>query len=198
MLANVRIWLDLVLQQMAADSYLTLPATSDQIQDALRLGNNNPNQGSSPTAPDLLGKTRMTDQQIAYFNTNFEIVDHRGNDDPRFAMAGLGNTVGNGSGFSATLFRNKITGEFTLSFRSTEFANEAQGGDWKRDGLSGAVGETSASGFAFGQLVAMEDYYAYLKSTGKLLASATLNATGYSLGGHLATVFTELHAGEVS
>jgi hypothetical protein len=89
--------------------------------------------------------------------------------------------------------RDTTTGEYTLSFRSTEYRNQAQGGDWERDGLLGADGEIFSDGFAFGQLAAMEDYYQSLKASGKLPTGSTLNVTGYSLGGHLATVFTELH-----
>ncbi len=43
----------------------------------------------------------------------------------------------------------------------------------------------------------MEKYYQQLKADGWLPQGATLNVTGYSLGGHLATVFTELHAAEI-
>ena len=44
----------------------------------------------------------------------------------------------------------------------------------------------------------MEKYYQELKASGALPAGVTLNVTGYSLGGHLATVFTELHADEIN
>jgi hypothetical protein len=107
---------------------------------------------------------------------------------------------------AATLMRDTTTGEYTLSFRSTEYRNQAQGGDWERDGLLGADGEIFSDGFAFGQLAAMEEYFARLKqgikSDGTFDAglqaffadpARQLNVTGYSLGGHLATVFTELH-----
>jgi hypothetical protein len=39
----------------------------------------------------------------------------------------------------------------------------------------------------------MEKYYTWLESSGTLPPGAHLNVTGYSLGGHLATIFTELH-----
>ena len=44
----------------------------------------------------------------------------------------------------------------------------------------------------------MERYYLELTTSGKLPAGATLNVTGFSLGGHLATVFTELHTNQVA
>lgn len=93
---------------------------------------------------------------------------------------------------------------YTLSFRSTEPRPTVEGGDAERDGLfaSGltpaADGEIGLSGFAFGQLMAMERYYLELTTSGTLPTGATLNVTGYSLGGHLATVFTELHASQVA
>ena len=46
--------------------------------------------------------------------------------------------------------------------------------------------------------VSLERYYRELKASGTLAAGATLNVTGYSLGGHLATVFTELHESEIA
>src|SRR5262249_47043713 len=98
-----------------------------------------------------------------------------------------------------------------------ESQNQAQGGDWERDGLfaSGltpaASGEIATRGFAFGQLMSMERYFANLqlglKSDGTIDASLRaffsdptnrINVTGYSLGGHLATIFTELHQAQVA
>ena len=43
----------------------------------------------------------------------------------------------------------------------------------------------------------MENYYAYLRGSGLLPVGVGVNVTGYSLGGHLATVFTELHVTDV-
>ena len=190
---TVETWLDFVLQQMAAESYLDRIGPAFSIEQALNDGNNDTSKIQPDAQGNLPGYTRFTDQQIMYFNDNWEVVDHRSNDDERFANIG----VGNGTGFSATLFRSKTTNEYTLSFRSTEFADEARGGDWQRDGLNGADGEIAKKGFAFGQIVAMEDYYAWLKSQNIVPPGATLNVTGNSMGGHLATVFTELHADEI-
>lgn len=71
--------------------------------------------------------------------------------------------------------------------RSTEYRNPDQGGDFARDGLGADAGILS-DGFALGQLAAMEAYYQELRSSDKLPAGSALNVTGYSLGGHLATV----------
>ncbi len=43
----------------------------------------------------------------------------------------------------------------------------------------------------------MERYYAWLRSSGLIPASQKINVTGYSLGGHLGTIFTELHAPDI-
>ena len=90
----------------------------------------------------------------------------------------------------------QLTNNFTLSFRSVEYSNQIDGGDWERDGRPGAAGEIAGLGFAFAQLVSMERYWRDIKAS--LPVDAVVNITGYSLGGHLATVFTELHAGEVN
>jgi len=179
---------DFSLQQIAAESYLHKALAGEiTLADALRIGNNNRNT----SLPNLDGNTRMTSEMVMQFNDRFEVVDHRGNDDQRASLRAL-----NGTGLSATLFKNKETGNYTLSFRSTEYADTATGGDWSRDGASGADGQIAVRGLALGQLAAAEDYFALLKSSGKLPTGAKLDVTGYSLGGHIATVFTEMHVND--
>jgi hypothetical protein len=192
--SDIGTWLQFALQQMAAESYLD---GSDLIT-RLTLGNNNPLL-NDPNDPTLDGATRFINlagapnaTQITgsaqAFAARYQIVDHHAND---------------ATGFSATLMRDTTTGEYTLSFRSTEYKNQIDGGDYERDGANGlfltggADGEILTKGFAFGQLASMEDYY---QSTVKNLLpqGAVLNVTGYSLGAHLATVFTELHSLEAN
>jgi len=185
--SNISRWLQFALQQMAAESYLDQLASGRQLKDILTDGNNDirvipPEQFS--------GKTRFTDQLTSYFvpapgsSARYQIVDHHAND---------------ATGFSATLMHDTQTGEYTLSFRSLEYQYQVDGGDWERDGLPGAAGEITLDGFALAQLVSMEKYYRELKANPmKLPTGAVLNVTGYSLGGHLATVFTELHANEIT
>lgn len=185
-LSDIRTWLKFATQQMAAESYLDEINLSsrNEVKNQLLLGNNHP-----LLDPSLSGKTRFTDQLADQFLDSYQILDHHAND---------------ASGFSATLMRDTTTGEYTLSFRSTEPRPATEGGDAERDGLfadgltPAADGEIGLSGFAFGQLIAMERYYLELTTSGTLPAGATLNVTGYSLGGHLATVFTELHASDVA
>jgi hypothetical protein len=100
------------------------------------------------------------------------------------------------SGFSGTLFECILDdpatgakkGELVMSFRSTEFVDDSA-----RDNQSTNVLEISQHGFAFGQIAEMEKWYADLKTAGLIPAGHQLDVTGYSLGGHLATVFNILH-----
>ena len=175
-MTQISTWLQFALQQMAAESYLDRILSGElQLEQALRLGNNRVS-GALASDPILPGKTRMTDQQMIDFSARYDIVDHHAND---------------ATGFSATLMQERGTNNYTLSFRSTEYRNQSQGGDWERDGQPGADGEIFFNGFALGQLVSMEKYYQQLKANGVLPQGATLNVTDYSLGGHLATVFTD-------
>jgi hypothetical protein len=175
--SNLSLWLRFAQQQIAAESYLHDININDPAAVAAALIRGNNRQGFPEE-----GLTRLTQIQAQQFTQRYQIVDHHAND---------------ATGFSATLMRDTQTGEYTLSFRSLEYQDQAQGGDWERDGQGGAAGEIAGAGFALGQLVSMERYYQELKNSGTLPAMATLNVTGYSLGGHLATVFTELHTAEV-
>lgn len=182
--SDIPLWLNFTLQQLAAESYLDDVNISDPTAVAAALIRGNSRAGFPET-----GFTRMTTLQAQQFTQRYQIIDHHAND---------------ATGFSATLIREKdqngqLTNNFTLSFRSSEYQNQLQGGDWERDGVAAADGEIGRYGFALAQLVSMEKYYRELKADpAKLPAGAVLNVTGYSLGGHLATVFTELHHAEVT
>ncbi|GKS60330.1 hypothetical protein YTPLAS18_38570 [Nitrospira sp.] len=188
--SNISTWLQFALQQMAAESYLDQLVSGRQLKDILTDGNNDIRM---IRPEEFLGKTRFTDQLTSYFvptpgsMASYQILDHHAND---------------ATGFSATLIKDLSDPAgtmYTLSFRSVEFQNQGDGGDWERDGASGAAGEIAGTGFALAQLVSMERYYRELKANpDKLPPNAVLNVTGYSLGGHLATVFTELHLQDVN
>ncbi len=122
----------------------------------------------------------MSNTMIDDFFKTWQIIDHKKN---------------TSSGFSATLMQHKKTGEFTLSFRSTESKQSSDGGDVERDSGDGANGQITSLGFAYGQLLDMEQYYQQLKDDPTINLPAKINLTGYSLGGHLAQVFTRLHYG---
>jgi hypothetical protein len=193
--ANIEQWYQFALQQMAAESYLDGIdlSNSGALTSRLALGNNH----FSITDPTkLTGATRFTAQQALQFLDRYTIIDHYKNDE---------------SGFSATLLFDRTIQKFTLSFRSTEYKNASQGGDFERDGFYGADGEIGIKGFAFGQIASMEKYFSQLKqgilsqgeTGGAALAqflsdpNAKLNITGYSLGGHLANAFAVLHPNNV-
>ncbi|MDO5693314.1 MAG: hypothetical protein Q4G70_12720 [Pseudomonadota bacterium] len=105
------------------------------------------------------------------------------------------------TGFSGTLFRalkddperGIVAGELVLSFRSTEFADDAA-----RDNQATNKMEISEKGWAFGQIADMEKWYASLKASGKIGVSEPIAVTGYSLGGHLATAFNLLHKDDLT
>ena len=157
------IWLDLALQQVAAESELHLINVADpnRLQEALRAGNGI--------------YTRLSSTESAAFVERYQVKEHLPNDS---------------SGFSATLLFDCDTSAYTLAFRSTEFTN-----DPARD-VRGADAGIFFAGFAFAQLDSMEKFYE--EKVKPIVGSAPLNVTGYSLGGHLATVFTELHLDEIN
>ena len=177
-----------VLAQFAAESYLdgVVGGSPELLSRRLQLGSNNfafvgdTNEVSRDVT--LTGYTRLTDAQVTQFVERYEVVDH------------LPNTI---TGFSATLLWDRLDNRYVLSFRSTEYPNEDQGGDWRRDGLDGADGEISNFGFAYAQIADMEAYYRQIVKS--LITDSATGAvkdfivTGYSLSGHLATVFAEAH-----
>ncbi|WP_443192577.1 hypothetical protein [Pseudomonas indica] len=130
-------------------------------EDNLIIGNNHASK-FTPTQVELSGLT-----------SDWTVVEH------------LSNTS---TGFSGTLFKNKDTGELVMSFRSTEFLDDAA-----RDNQATNAMEIKEFGWAFGQIDDMQDWYASLSERG--LIDGPLSVTGYSLGGHLTTAFNLLHPG---
>ncbi|WP_247419400.1 hemolysin-type protein [Ralstonia pseudosolanacearum] len=93
------------------------------------------------------------------------------------------------TGFSGTLFHNKVTGENVLSFRSTEFIDDAA-----RDNEATNALEIKEKGWAFGQIDDMRNWVKSLVEKNSSLIG-NLTVTGYSLGGHLAAAFNQLFPG---
>src|SRR5688572_11824690 len=111
-----------VLKQVAAESNLSGVIGSAELAARLARGANPTTGYPDPFAAIMPSPTRMTDQQVSRFIADFEVVDHRSNDDPRFSMPPEGSFASfNGSGLSATLFRDRTDGSLTLSIRSTEY-----------------------------------------------------------------------------
>jgi hypothetical protein len=121
--------------------------------------------------------SRFTESEAEKFSKDWKVLDQ------------LPNTP---TGFSGTLFYNTKTFEYVISFRSTEFIDDAI-----RDSASTNTMEVHDTGWAWGQITDMEAWYAGLRQS-RLLPPGTKPAvTGYSLGGHLATTFNLPHRSEI-
>lgn len=162
---NISLWYQFAIKQIAAESYIDRQARwtdARLLREDLERGNTN---WISNAATDKLYTKMSESQAIEFAETNL-IIAHQPN---------------TASCFSATLTKDNSSGEYTLSFRSTEYKDRTVGGDYERD-ASGADTEINNSGFAFAQIADMEAYYAQLKQSGALPTGAVLNVTGYSLG----------------
>lgn len=129
--------LEFANMQMAAEAFLVegvevAPSPAD-VPGRLRRGNTHASRFTPVQA------TQFTDN-----STGFRVLAQYLND-PR---------VGGGSGFSGTLFESRQTGKLTLSFRSTEFIDDAV-----RDSKSTNDLELRQLGWAFGQIADMETWY---------------------------------------
>jgi hypothetical protein len=162
--------------QMAAESFIRSKESGDlqpsgqPLVDALINGNGH--------------NSRFTKPQAENFATHWIALDQRANTP---------------TGFSGTLFRciqddpatGAKTGELVLSFRSTEFIDDAA-----RDNQATNAMELAQFGFAFGQIRDMQAWYAELNQAGGPLVGQTFSVTGYSLGGHLASAFNLMYGGD--
>ncbi|MDA8446665.1 hypothetical protein, partial [Paracidovorax valerianellae] len=88
--------------------------------------------------------SRFVTTQADKFATEWEVLDQKANTK---------------TGFSGTLFRNRDTRETVLSFRSTEFIDDAA-----RDNKATNELEIKNTGFAWGQIADMQAWYAELKA----------------------------------
>jgi len=205
------------LGQVAAESYLHGIGLTNRaaLEERLLNGNNHFIDGirRAITSPsEGPGGTRLAEDQRNEFLEVFDLLDHLPNQS---------------SGFSATLLKNRETGEFTLAFRSTEYRDIRSGGDAERDAIRGAAGDIAFNGMAFPQLSSMEKYWTSLLDGTRALGAtpdnsaardttnlrvaelndfrlrvteggSKLNVSGYSLGGHLATMFSVFHGERVA
>src|SRR5215813_7397363 len=202
----IETWYDFLMQQMAAESYFDGVSFSDR--DAVRLRLLNGNNRPEFIDDQPRGLTRFTRQQADEFLTRFQILN-QWSDNPhrtRNLLPGEpgylelnGEQVLANTGLSATLIKNidptsPYFGTYTLAVRSTEYQSADHGGDYERDVDGADRVSIAANGLALAQLDALDRYYEWLKVTpGMLPPGADLYMTGYSLSGHLVSVFTELH-----
>ena len=166
---DIATWYEMALHAIAAESHFD--AYTDVAQ-ALEAGNNR-----IPLPDESQSYLRLTTQQAIAYSSRYSFIQ----------------VPNDASGFSGTLIYDTVTGEYTVAFRSTEYKDETRGGDFQRD-VNGADMEINNAGLAFAQIDSMERWWAQLTAPGGVLASVTrVNVVGYSLGGHLAQAFTELH-----
>jgi Ca2+-binding RTX toxin-like protein len=159
--------------QMASEALFDFNATpTGTVLTPGALAGNERNTVGNLTTGNL-HSSKFTAAEAEKFAQEWKVVEH------------ISNTT---TGFSGTLFEKVGTGELVLSFRSTEFLDDAA-----RDNTATNVLEIKEKGWAFGQISDMDKWYADLKSSGKIPAGARFSVTGYSLGGHLATAFNLLH-----
>lgn len=199
-MANKKIqnFFDMATLQVASEAFLKDVTSSSEFRSKLEQGNET--LSMLPTA--ITNKFGFEDKK-------FILVAHQ---DLSFASPDqASDTTGLRSGFSASLFHDTEADQYTLSFRSTEFASDIRdAGDIEADL------EVAKFGWAFSQIHSMESFWNFLTSgapigTGgisipdvekvnafnaDLAAGKRINVTGYSLGANLATAFTELHYDE--
>jgi Ca2+-binding RTX toxin-like protein len=173
-------YLKFVNVQMAAESLFGFNAYT--AKGSLIPGEARINQ--SIRAEDLvtgnLHASKFTPTEAAKFAAQWQVVEHKSNTT---------------TGFSGTLLRavkddpatGTKAGEYVMSFRSTEFLDDAG-----RDNQATNTLEIKEKGWAFGQISDMEAWYKHLQDTKLIPDGAKLSVTGYSLGGHLATAFNLL------
>lgn len=190
-----------LLRQFASESYLVLLSgeTVSDLSSAMTAGSNNlaptvrvngVEQGNElflmipdarPERPILPGATRATKEMLAVVNSpeGFEFIAQ---------------TLNDATGFSATILRSRQDpGQFTVAFRSTEFMDQRYGGDYSRD-KSGADDSLAFRGLAWAQIAAAERWFLdQIAPGGVLFGAGRIDFSGYSLGGHIAMVMTELH-----
>lgn len=155
--------------QMAAEAFIRDPETGflntsgTNLINVLKAGNGH--------------ASKFTTTQAEEFDAKWKVLDQRANTD---------------TGFSGTLFQNRETDEIVLSFRSTEFIDDAA-----RDNKATNELEIKNTGFAWGQIADMQAWYEELKADGGPLDGVEFSVTGYSLGGHLATAFNLINKEEL-
>lgn len=165
--SQVSQWLQFALQQVAAEAYFhELPSNRAlrlvETIRRLKYGFNDllhsyivdwvaeearnagvPNQDAD--TPYLPGANRMPGVLARKFVERYKILEQFSN---------------NEFGFSATVLQDQTNAQYTLSIKSLEYQNWAEGGDWGRDGFPArAADEIGSKGFAIGQAAAMEEYF---------------------------------------
>ncbi len=188
---------EMINLQVAAEAFLKDTLTNQQLQTTLQQGNK--------------AISILPDRIIGEFVTSgrYTLIAHQ---DLSLHVDNINTELS--SGFSGSLFYDSVNEEYTLSIRSTEYAEQIRdAGDLFDDLVIGA------HGWAFGQLFSLDRFWNYLLSGDlntppegttipnpdalgvfqqKMSWGETINVTGYSLGGNLATAFHALEPSAVS
>ncbi|HLD65745.1 MAG TPA: hypothetical protein VJA19_06865, partial [Pseudomonas sp.] len=157
--------------QMAAEALYGFDTTIDPSQESGQNTSGTLTLENLTTGNHHASTFTKTQVALSGLTSDWTVVEH------------LSNTS---TGFSGTLFKKESTNEYVMSFRSTEFIDDAA-----RDNQATNDLEIKTFGWAFGQIDDMQDWYASLGERG--LIDGPLSVTGYSLGGHLATAFNLLY-----
>ena len=169
------------LLQIAAEAYL---GTTDRNDPAAPTSTGPIDLTAAMLTKGNTHSSKMTAQQAEQFSLEWKVLSHQPN---------------TATGFSATLFvyigepdsaRGVFPGQMVVSFRSTEFID-----DQARDSKATNELEIKEGGWAFGQIADMQKWWSSVASQ---VGSAQVDVTGYSLGGHLATAFYELHSSQIN
>lgn len=198
---QIQRYADMANLQVASEAFLR-DALLSEVRDLVVEGNTN-----NSKQPDVIA-----DQfKIIADGGHYKLIAHQD------LTLNIDHTVAGAldkSGFSASIFLDTKTGEYTLSIRSTEFAQTIHdSGD-----ISADI-DIGTAGWAFGQVHSLEAFWRALAEgtaangvnavtipdadaltafRAAMGGGGKVNVTGYSLGGNLATAFTELHRSQVA
>ncbi len=212
--SQIQAYADMVNLQVAAEAFwgrLNGPSPQTTIQISTEGNKNNSKE------PDAI--TDLFDPSVDS-NPNggprYKLIAHQDLSLNATTISELGTSaVANKSGFSASIFFDTVKNEYTLSIRSTEFADSIfDGGDIQANldiGLRGwAFAQVSSMGAFWNAIVngeatngvnattvpdaaALAQFRNYL--TGGV---GKVNVTGYSLGANVAEAFVEMHRAQVA
>ena len=202
---KIQTYADMVNLQVASEAFLRDQLTPAAIKAALINGNEN-----NSKEPDGIAELFRTGNPAS--GSRYQLIAHQD------LTLNAGHTVPgvqNKSGFSASVFLDTTTNQYTLSIRSTEFALSIKDpGDINAD-----LPEIFSYGWAFAQINSLEAFWTALRNgnavngvnavtipntaalttfIGAIGWGDRVNVTGYSLGANIAEAFVELHRGEVN
>jgi hypothetical protein len=160
---QIQRYADMVNLQVASEAFLGGKLTEDQIAAALIRGNKNNSLEPTVIANVFKGSGSQPPR--------YKLIAHQDLSSNAATVAELGTTaVPNKSGFSASVFLDTTTGQYTLSIRSTEFADSIKDlADTTADGV-----EIPDYGWSFAQINSLEAFWSALKSG---TAANGINAT---------------------